>query len=182
MKTSSLPARRLGAIVSLADMEARLRLASDAAAIIEVVRRAARDLTGADGASIVLREGTHCCYVEENAIEPLWKGRRFPLSACISGWTIMHAQPAVIEDIYADPRIPAAAYRPTFVHSLVMVPIGRLAPIGSIGNYWAERRKASEAEVATLQAVADAMNAALQRASRSGPVGSALEALARATR
>ena len=181
MKTSTQPARQ-GAIRSLADMDARLRLAADAQTIVEIVRRAARDLTKADGASIVLREGTHCCYVEENAIEPLWKGRRFPLSACISGWTIMHAQQAVIEDIYADPRIPASAYRPTFVQSLVMVPIGRLAPIGSIGNYWADRRKPSEAEVAMLQAVADAMSAALQRASRSGPVSGALEALARATR
>lgn len=177
MRSSAYPLHRSGPIASLQEMKAQLRHARDAAAVIEVVRRAARDLTGADGACIVLREGPHCCYVEENAIEPLWKGRRFPLSACISGWAIMHAQPVVIENIYDDPRIPAAAYRPTFVHSLVMAPIGRLAPIGAIGNYWAERRKASEDEVATLQAVADAMLAALEAADRSGSVKSALGAL-----
>jgi len=58
------------------------------------------------------------------------------MSACISGWTMLNRQPAVIEDIYADPRIPADAYRPTFVRSLAMVPIAtrilsvRLATIG----------------------------------------------------
>src|ERR1700741_294288 len=104
---TALERRDSDVFISLFQLKAALLNADNVPAIIGIVRRAARELTGADGASIVLREGQHCCYVEENAIEPLWKGRRFPLSACISGWTIMHAQPVVIENIYDDPRIPA---------------------------------------------------------------------------
>ena len=50
----------------------------------------------------------------------------------------------MIEDIYADDRIPHDAYRPTFVKSLAMVPIRTLDPVGAIGNYWAERHQPTE--------------------------------------
>lgn len=130
--------------------------------VMAVVRRAARDLTGADGATFVLREGEYCHYADEDAIAPLWKGQRFPLSACVSGWTMLHREPAVIEDVFADPRVPADAYRPTFVKSLVMVPIRAREPIGAIGAYWAKRRRPSEEEVALLQALADTASVALE--------------------
>lgn len=132
-----------------------LSLARDLATVMKIVRTAARQLTGADGATFVLRDGNLCYYAEEDAISPLWKGSRFPMEACISGWTMLNRQPAVIEDIYADPRIPADAYRPTFVKSLAMVPIRTLDPIGAIGNYWAVRRKPTEEEVLLLQSLAD---------------------------
>src|SRR5512143_859954 len=108
-----------------------LSLSRDLDAIMQIVRRAARQLTGADGATFVLREGPHCFYADEDAIEPLWKGRRFPLEACISGWAMLNRSEAIIEDIYVDPRIPVEAYRPTFVKSLAMVPIRSAAPIGA---------------------------------------------------
>ena len=44
-----------------------------------IVRSAARRLTGADGATFVLRDGTRCFYADEDAISPLWKGQRFPM-------------------------------------------------------------------------------------------------------
>jgi signal transduction histidine kinase len=139
-----------------------LSLAKDLPSIIAIARRAAREITGADGATFVLRDGDLCHYADEDAIGPLWKGLRFPMSACISGWSMLNRQPAVIEDIYADPRIPADAYRPTFVKSLVMVPIRTLSPVGAIGNYWAERRKASPEEVRWLQALADSTSLAME--------------------
>ncbi|TAH37830.1 MAG: GAF domain-containing protein [Alphaproteobacteria bacterium] len=138
--------------------------ARNLSAVINIIRSAARDLTGADGATFVLRDGDECYYAEENAISPLWKGRRFPLSACISGWVMLNSQVAVIEDIYADPRIPHDAYRPTFVKSLVMVPIRRSAPLGAIGNYWAQQRKPTEQEVALLQALADSASMSFENA------------------
>lgn len=131
-------------------------------AIIDIVRHAARELTGADGATFVLREGDQCSYVDEDAIGPLWKGQRFPMSACISGWAMLNRQPAVIPDIYADPRIPADAYRPTFVKSLVMVPIRTSSPIGAIGNYWASPHHATPEEVELLQALANTTSVALE--------------------
>src|SRR5262249_23282070 len=123
--------------------------------VTSIVRKAARELTGADGATFVLQDGDQCYYAEENAISPLWKGRRFRMSHCSSGWVMMNATPAIIEDIYVDPRIPADAYRPTFGKSLVMVPVRRDKPIAAIGNYWANKRKATEAELSILQALAD---------------------------
>lgn len=138
-----------------------LSLVRDLASVQAIVRKAARSLTGCDGATFVLRDGDQCHYADEDAIEPLWKGGRFPMSACISGWAMLNKQAAVIPDIYADDRIPHDAYRPTFVKSLVMVPIRTLSPIGAIGNYWAEPHQATEREVKLLQALADATSIAL---------------------
>ena len=112
----------------------------DLEGVMQVVRTAARALTGADGATFVLRDGQKCHYADEDAISPLWKGQRFPMTSCISGWVMLNALPAVIEDIYNDMRIPAEAYRPTFVKSLVMVPIRQTDPIGAIGTYWVRNR------------------------------------------
>lgn len=133
--------------------------------IIGVVRDMARQLTGAAGVTFVLRDGDQCYYVEENAIGPLWKGRRFPMRTCVSGWAMLHSEPAIIEDIFSDPRIPVDAYAPTFVKSLVMVPIRRGKPIGAIGAYWDVKRRASEAEVAMLQALADSVSVAMENVS-----------------
>jgi signal transduction histidine kinase len=138
-----------------------LSLARDVPTVMALVRHAARTLTGADGASFVLREGEQCYYADEEAIGPLWKGQRFPMQACISGWAMRHRQSAVIPDIYADTRIPVEAYAPTFVQSLVMVPIRTLDPLGAIGTYWARPYHATPAEVRLLQALADSTSIAL---------------------
>lgn len=132
-----------------------LSLARDLPAVMNIVRTAARKLTGADGATFVLREGDLCYYADEDAISPLWKGSRFPITACISGWVMLNKKPAVIEDIYADFRVPADAYRPTFVNSLVMVPIRTVDPIGAIGNYWEHNIRPSKEQVWLLQSLAD---------------------------
>lgn len=139
-----------------------LSLARHLDAVMAIVRRSARELTGADGATFVLRDGDHCYYADEDAISPLWKGQRFPLDACISGWVMENRRQAVIEDIYADPRIPHDAYRPTFVKSLVMVPIRTLAPVGAIGNYWARHHRPTAQQVRLLQALADTTAVAME--------------------
>ena len=64
--------------------------------VTAIVREAARRLTRADGVTFVLREGELCSYVDEDAIAPLWKGRRFPIASCISGWVMLNRQPAEI--------------------------------------------------------------------------------------
>jgi len=140
----------------------RLSLARSIAEIQEIVRMAARRLTGADGATFVLRDGSRCYYADEDAISPLWKGQRFPIEHCISGWTMINRRPAVIPDIYEDARILHDAYRPTFVKSLAMVPIRRVRPIGAIGTYWATRHEPTEEEVELLQALADSTAVAME--------------------
>jgi signal transduction histidine kinase len=138
-----------------------LSRARDLQAIVEIVRHAARALAGSDGATFVLRDGDRCHYVDEDAIGPLWKGRRFPMTACISGWCMDRGEAAVIEDIYVDSRIPVDAYRPTFVKSLLMVPIRSEDPIGAIGNYWARRYRPSPTQVRLLSALADSTAVAI---------------------
>lgn len=139
-----------------------LSLARNLDTIMHVVRKAARELTGADGATFILKEGNSCFYAEENAIGPLWKGRRFPMTSCISGWAMLNKREAAIEDIYCDDRIPLDAYKPTFVRSLAMVPIRTMDPIGAIGNYWAERHMPAPHEIRLLQALADTTAVALE--------------------
>lgn len=131
-------------------------------AVQRVVSQAARELCGADGATFILKDGEFCFYVDENAISPLWKGRRFPLESCISGWVMQHKEPAVVEDVYKDRRIPIDAYRPTFVKSLVVVPIRTDDPLGAIGNYWAVPKTVNGAEVRLLQALADSTAIAIE--------------------
>ena len=53
--------------------------------VTRIVRTVARGLTQADGVTFVLREGTDCFYADEEAIAPLWKGKRFPMQACFVG-------------------------------------------------------------------------------------------------
>jgi signal transduction histidine kinase len=139
-----------------------LSAARELSMIMKIVRRAARDLTGADGASFVLRDRGLCFYADEDAITPLWKGRRFPMNRCVSGWSMIHRKPAVIDDVTADPRVPSEVYAPTFVKSLVIVPIRTNDPIGAIGAYWARARHATETDVALLAALADSTSIAME--------------------
>lgn len=148
--------------------------ARDLPAVMAAVRRHARGLVGADGATFVLREGTMVHYADEDAIAPLWKGRRFPARACVSGVAMLERATLVIEDIRADRRVPQDAYRNTFVHSMAMVPIGRDAPLGAIGVYWARPHRASAREVAALEALAEAAAVAVANADLLARLGRAV--------
>lgn len=143
--------------LALAQAVLVLTRAPDFPELMRLARVSARALTGADGVTLVLREGEQCRYADEDAIGPLWKGHSFPLQACISGWAMLHDQAVNIDDIYADPRIPHAAYRPTFVRSLSMAPIRRGDPLGALGCYWARLGGADERALNAQQLLADAI-------------------------
>jgi two-component system, cell cycle sensor histidine kinase and response regulator CckA len=139
----------------------RLSIARSWHEVIEIVTHAARTLLHADGITFVLREGENCYYAEEDAVSPLWKGRRFPLDACISGWCMVERKSAVVPDIYQDDRIPQDAYKPTFVRSLAMVPVRQDDPIAAMGAYWARTREIPELEVELFQSIANAASLAM---------------------
>lgn len=162
-------------IFTLVEMIEALSAARTVAEIAMVVRTSARQVSGADGVTFVLRENDQCFYLDEDAIGPLWKGRRFPLTECISGWTMLNGQTAVIPDIYADPRIPHEAYRPTFVKSLVMTPVRPKDAMAAIGAYWAEQRTPTADEVARLQVIARATATALANAEAYAALSETLE-------
>ena len=126
------------------------------------VLRRARAIAEADGATFVLRDGDNCFYADEDAIAPLWKGQRFPMTDCISGWAMLHDDAAIVANIDLDERIPLAAYRPTFVRSLAMVPIGE-PPLGAMGVYWANIRRIAPGVLAALEGLAAEVAIAIER-------------------
>lgn len=160
MKTEAIESKP--ALQQLVSAIQDLSLAKDIESVMQIVRKVARKITGADGATFILREGTLCYYADEDAISPLWKGQRFQMSECISGWVMLNKQPALIEDIYVDSRIPVDAYKPTFVKSLAMVPIRTKEPIGAIGNYWAKKHLPTQSELEMLQALADITSVSIE--------------------
>jgi GAF domain-containing protein len=145
------------------EVECALAAARDVTEVGEAVRPAARRLADARGATFVVRDGNDCFYADEDAIAPLWKGQRFPMDHCISGWAMLNAATAVIPDIWQDPRIPQEVYRPTFVRSLAMVPVGTPNPVAAIGVYWAERRSPAADVVESLERLAARVARAIER-------------------
>lgn len=139
-----------------------LSSAKTLAEVMTLVRTAAREIAHADGATFVLRDGEFCFYADEDAISSLWKGQRFPIHTCVSGWAMEHKQAVIIEDIYNDERVPIDAYEPTFVRSLAMTPIRKENPNGAIGTYWSKKHRPSEDQMEMLQALADTTSVALE--------------------
>ncbi|MEW6079983.1 MAG: PAS domain S-box protein [Thermodesulfobacteriota bacterium] len=140
-------------LTQLLEVARELALAANTGDVIRIIRQAARALSNADGVTVVLRDGDNCFYVDEDAIEPLWKGKKFPMKDCISGWVMRNAQYVAIEDIYVDPRIPHDVYRATFVKSLAMAPIRTEDPIGAIGAYWRDHHQLTGGEKSMLVAL-----------------------------
>jgi len=124
--------RRAELLRRLAETVEKVAAVRDLPSLTTIILRAVRELTGADGATLILSDNGQCHYIDEDAIGPLWRGQRFPLESCVSGWTMLHAEATVIEDITVDPRILYAAYRSTFVKSLSMAPIGRKNPASAL--------------------------------------------------
>lgn len=127
-----------------------------------IVSHSARKLINADGATLVFRDNDLCYYADEDAIAPLWKGKKFPINECISGWVMLNKKPVIISDIYKDDRIPVDVYKPTFVKSLAMVPVNTSEPVAAIGNYWKEEYIPSSMEISLLQTLADAASRAIE--------------------
>ncbi len=146
----------------LLDAIKSLSLVGDMAAVTGIVKTAARKLLNADGATFILRENDLCYYADEDAISPLWKGKRFVMESCISGWVMQNRKSAVIGDIDKDKRVPVDVYQPTFVKSLAMVPIRSANPLGAIGIYWAHNYTASPRELELLQSLADSTAVAIE--------------------
>jgi hypothetical protein len=146
----------------LIDSIQQLSSAQSLDSVQDIVSKSARKLIGADGATLVFRENDYCFYVNEDAIQPLWKGKRFPVNDCISGWVMLNKESVIIEDIYADERILKEVYNPTFIKSLAMVPVNISEPIGAIGNYWKEKYTPTETEMQLLQTLADAAARAIE--------------------
>lgn len=157
-KEISLLNKRLGILI---ESVKQLAAAQSVEKVQQIVTDAGRKLVNSDGSAIVFLEEGECYYAFENTHEPLWLGSRFPAEECIGGWVMMNQQPAIIEDVYNDPRIPVEFYQSTYVKSLVMVPVTEKEVIGAIGIYFKNRYLPTDAEVNLLQTLADAAATAI---------------------
>ncbi len=159
-KGTLIQPERLSSTEVLLDAFRDLLQACDIDSVSRVVSHAARRVVGADGATLVLRDGDACHYIDEDAIAPLWKGRRFPASACVSGLAMAEGQPITIPDVFEDVRVPHDLYAPTFVRSLVLVPCGQPA-VAAIGAYWAMPHSATASELSAMTRLAEATGIAV---------------------
>jgi PAS domain S-box-containing protein len=149
---------RLRELISVVQELAHTR---DRDAVTRAVLRAARRLTDADGATLALREGLDYHYIDEDAVAPLWKGKRFSLGEGVGGWVMTHRQPVVIEDLRTYPHARAEAGHPTFVRGMAIVPLGTKEPLGTLGSYWAQPYQPTPEETQLLRTLADATLIAL---------------------
>lgn len=148
---------------ALVALHEALDVAATPGDVYRVVCRTLRRLLGADGVTIARAERDRVRYVHEDCLSPLWAGQDFPAEACVSGWVMAHAQPAVIADIRRDHRIPQQAYSPTFVRSMAMAPFLESRARGAVGAYWARIHQAGPRELGLLTRVADAAGRCLER-------------------
>jgi L-methionine (R)-S-oxide reductase len=131
-----------------------LSIACSTEDIVAILRAHARSIVGSDGIAVVLRDGDQCFYAAEDAIEPLWRGQRFPMSSCVSGWAMLNKRTVVIPDIESDPRVPQVAYQRTSMRTLAMVPLGEPEPVAALGAYWCAYIEPDDATVRRLEILA----------------------------
>lgn len=147
----------------LATAAKRLAAARALDEVIAVLCGSAREIVGSDGIAVVLLEGDLCHYVAEDAIEPLWRGARFPVTECISGWAMLNRSSVVIPDLESDPRVPQIAYGRTSMRSLAMVPMGSPEPVAALGAYWCAYVEPDDATVRHLEILAGVAGTAFSR-------------------
>lgn len=142
----------------------RLVTAGSVDEVVAVLRDTVRAAVGAEGVAVVIEHDGRCSYVAEDAVSELWQGQTFPADHCISGWVMHRSETVAISDVRLDPRIPQDAYAPTFVRSLVMVPIGRPVAVAALGAYWSQVRTHDHDTIKRLESLARLATIAIENA------------------
>ncbi|ONG50676.1 hypothetical protein BKE38_17510 [Pseudoroseomonas deserti] len=153
-RPAPLPEDQDAAWMALVAASERLAGARSMEAIVATLRETARQVAGAMGIAVVIREEDRCFYAAEDAAVPLWAGQRFPAASCISGWAMMHRQTVEIPDITQDGRVPHALYTAARIRALVMVPIGTPEPFAALGAYWQPGQTVDPRAAMRLEALA----------------------------
>jgi GAF domain-containing protein len=144
------------------ELAAGLCSANSLVDVAQAVRVAVTRRLGCAGATFVLVDGDQCFHPEADPIAPVWAGQRFSIGECVCGWSIQHDEAATINDLDVDERVPPQALRPSYVRSLVAVPIvGSAGPAGALGGYWLATGQAGRADLGWLRRLAEATGAAI---------------------
>lgn len=129
---------------------------------VECLRTSSREVAGADGVTIVRREGNETVYVAEDAISPAWVGKRFPINECLAGFAITQRRAVIIPDVAKADNVPQNLYMATFIESCAVFPVGLGDPVGAIGAYWHKMHVIDDDTVALLAALARAFGAVIE--------------------
>ncbi|MFF2322890.1 GAF domain-containing protein [Agrobacterium sp. NPDC058088] len=157
---SAKPRTSLASLIKATSVIERARRIDE---VIATIRSSARSLIGCEGIALIRLEGDLCHYIDEDAIGTLWKGQKFPATACLSGWSMINRQTVVVPDIARDDRIPHELYAGSFVKAVAMAPIRTEDPVGAIGAYWSKPHEPTQWEVETLEALAEAIATAVEK-------------------
>ncbi|MDB5708358.1 MAG: sensor hybrid histidine kinase [Sphingomonas bacterium] len=142
---------------------ALLGLAASIEAALEVLRARSRAIGCADGVAVVRRDGDEMVHVGEDAVAPLWTGRRFPIDQCVSGLAMTERRPIYIPDVQCDARVPRDVEEVAFVASMAMFPLGIGDPVAALGVYWAKDNPAEPDALALLDTLARSANSTFER-------------------
>ncbi len=145
-----MPAFEPGDAEALLETARRLASVRNLGEVGTVVCDVVRTLTGADGASFVVRDNATVSYLVDDAIGT--SRPCVPIDDCIAGWVMLHRETVAISNVDADDR--PELYRGTFVKSLVMAPVRIDDPVAAIGAYWARVGAVSSRAVAVVEAIA----------------------------
>lgn len=123
--------------------------------VTTTLKNATKKLINCDASSIILKDGDQCHYIDEDSAQPLWKGMKFPLDDCISGWAIKNESTAVVPDIYDDARVPSNLYKHTLIKSMLVSPLKNQHVHGAISVYWTVPHQPSPTEIHILETLAN---------------------------
>ncbi|MCA9670548.1 MAG: PAS domain S-box protein [Myxococcales bacterium] len=148
----------------------QLAVTRDVDDIAAIVSAALRDVSDADGATFVLRDGEMADYAHVVVGDESRRGGRKPLDASLSGHVILTKRPLVIEDMASAP--PPRCEEGGAVKSLVIAPVRVEAPIGAVGCWWSRPQKITSEQTQLAQALADAAAVAIENVRSMGELES----------
>jgi len=148
----------------LSDGLERLSQSDSCRELQDELLRAAHQLAGADGVSVVLDFGEKfSCDGRRIPDGAIWNDCAEPLVLTLAEWTLSNRRTAVVADVADDPRLAGGVGALEFRRSLVMVPVGGTKLSGAIAAYWFRPREPDEEEVGALEVLARAAGTALDR-------------------
>jgi len=117
-------AQRVSTLEQLLAISRRLNSTLEMRSLLLQIVEAARELTGADGASILLVEGPQTLRFAASCgpSSPYLIGTEVPTENSLAGWVVQHHETTVVEDASSDPRLYAIQSVNTS-RSIVAVPL-----------------------------------------------------------
>jgi two-component sensor histidine kinase len=123
--------------------------------------------------AVVLAGGEQFLYTPGSSPDTLTHAIGSRVITRMSSWALEAMQTAVVPDIHRDERTRSHTNGHTFARSLVVVPVGHIAPFAAVTFAWAQEHWPSASEVLVLEALARATGLALrQRPAQVESVGS----------